>query len=50
VPNLLVVGRREAENRTLMLRRLGSDTQESLALSAAVPILVQEATPPDSRH
>jgi threonyl-tRNA synthetase len=49
VPYLLVVGRREAENRTLMLRKLGSDAQESLALSAAVPILVQEATPPDSR-
>jgi len=49
VPYLLVVGRREAENRTLMLRRLGSDAQESLALDAAVPILVQEAMPPDSR-
>jgi threonyl-tRNA synthetase len=48
VPYLLVVGRREAENRTLMLRRLGSDAQESLALDAAVPILVQEAMPPDS--
>jgi threonyl-tRNA synthetase len=48
VPNLLVVGRREAENRTLMLRKLGSEAQESLALDAAIPILVQEAMPPDS--
>ncbi len=50
VPNLLVVGRREAENRTLMLRRLGSETQESLALDAAIPILTQEGMPPDSRN
>jgi threonyl-tRNA synthetase len=49
VPYLLVVGRREAENRTLMLRKLGSDTQESLALDAAISMLVKEATPPDSR-
>jgi threonyl-tRNA synthetase len=49
VPYLLVVGRREAENRTLMLRKLGSDAQESLALDAAISMLVQEATPPDSR-
>lgn len=49
VPYLLVVGRREAENRTLMLRKLGSDAQESLALDAAVSMLVEEATPPDSR-
>jgi hypothetical protein len=32
-----------------MLRKLGSEAQEALALSAAVPMLVQEATPPDSR-
>ena len=49
VPYLLVVGRREAENRTLALRRLGSDAQEVLALSEAIPMLKAESSPPDLR-
>jgi threonyl-tRNA synthetase len=49
VPFLLVAGRREAENRTLTLRRLGSDAQENLALTAAIHMLEQEAVPPDLR-
>jgi threonyl-tRNA synthetase len=49
VPYLLVAGRREAENKTLTLRRLGSDAQENLALSAAVHMLKGEAAPPDLR-
>ena len=47
VPYLLVAGRKEAENRTLAVRRLGSEAQENLALSAAVHMLGQEAGPPD---
>jgi threonyl-tRNA synthetase len=50
VPYLLVAGRREAENRTLTIRRLGSDAQENLALSAIIPILAEEAVAPDLRH
>jgi len=49
VPYLLVAGRREAENRTLTLRRLGSDAQENLALTAAIHMLEAEAVPPDLR-
>jgi threonyl-tRNA synthetase len=49
VPYLLVAGRREAENRTLTLRHLGSEAQENLALSAAVHMLKDEALPPDLR-
>jgi threonyl-tRNA synthetase len=49
VPYLLVAGRREAENRTLTVRRLGSDAQESLALTDAIHMLKAEATPPDLR-
>jgi threonyl-tRNA synthetase len=49
VPYLLVAGRREAENRTLTLRRLGSDAQENLALTAAIHMLEEEAVPPDLR-
>ncbi len=47
VPIIGVVGRREAEERTLALRRLGQKEQEVLALSDSVNRLAQEATPPD---
>ena len=47
VPYLLVAGRREAENKTLTVRRLGSEAQENLALSAVVHMLKAEAAPPD---
>ncbi|HVE20741.1 MAG TPA: threonine--tRNA ligase [Acidocella sp.] len=50
VPNILVVGRKEAEERTVAIRRLGGATQEVLPLAEAVALLKQEATPPDLRH
>src|SRR6266851_2858433 len=46
VPMMLVVGRREAEQRSLSLRRLGSPAQEALALAEAVARLTEEAAPP----
>ncbi|TMJ11636.1 MAG: threonine--tRNA ligase [Alphaproteobacteria bacterium] len=50
VPNLLVVGKREAEERTVALRVLGSDArQEVLSLDTAVERLRNEAVPPDLR-
>ena len=49
VPVLAVVGRREAEQRTVALRRLGGDSQAVLALDEAVRRLAAEATPPDLR-
>jgi threonyl-tRNA synthetase len=49
VPVLAVVGRREAEQRTVALRRLGGEAQETLALEEAVARLAAEATPPDLR-
>jgi threonyl-tRNA synthetase len=48
-PNLMVLGRREAENRTITLRKLGTEGQESLALEAAISMLSAEAVPPDLR-
>ncbi|HYG47112.1 MAG TPA: threonine--tRNA ligase [Allosphingosinicella sp.] len=48
VPNLLVLGRREAEERTVALRPLGTDArQEVLPLDALVERLRLEALPPD---
>ena len=46
VPVLLVVGRREAEERTVALRRLGSNDQEVLALEQAVATLQGQSAPP----
>jgi threonyl-tRNA synthetase len=47
VPVLVVVGRKEAEARTVALRRLGGEAQEVLPLDEAVARLAAEATPPD---
>jgi threonyl-tRNA synthetase len=47
VPVILVVGRREAEEDTVALRRLGGAAQEFLALDEAVDKLHAESTPPD---
>src|SRR5262249_2910318 len=49
VPYLLVAGRRGAENKTLTVRKLGSEAQENLALSAVLHMLKAEAVPPDLR-
>ena len=50
VPVLAVVGRREAEQRSVALRRLGSDGQEVVGLEAAVALLAAEAEAPDVRR
>jgi threonyl-tRNA synthetase len=47
VPLILAVGRREAEQRTVAVRRLGSGGQESLALEQAMALFVGEVRPPD---
>jgi threonyl-tRNA synthetase len=50
VPVLAVVGRREAEQRSLALRRLGSDAQQIISLDEAVTLLAAEAKAPDVRR
>ena len=49
VPVIAVVGRKEAEQRTVALRRLGGQDQELLPLDEAVARLKAEATAPDLR-
>ena len=49
VPVLAVVGRKEAETRTVALRRLGGSAQDVVSLEEAVARLAAEATPPDLR-
>ncbi|MBO0902332.1 threonine--tRNA ligase [Jiella sonneratiae] len=50
VPVMLVCGRREAEERSVNLRRLGSKDQTSLALDSAIASLAAEAVPPDLKR
>ena len=47
VPVIAVLGRKEAEARTVALRRLGGEAQEFLPLAEAVARLAAEAMPPD---
>jgi threonyl-tRNA synthetase len=47
VPALLVVGRKEAAERTVSIRRLGKEGQQVLELDAALAALADEAAPPD---
>jgi threonyl-tRNA synthetase len=49
VPNIIVVGRKEAEERTVAIRRLGGAAQEILPLAEAVALLAAEARAPDLR-
>jgi threonyl-tRNA synthetase len=47
VPIILAVGRREAEEGSVAVRRLGQKQQENLALDRALAIFVEEVRPPD---
>ena len=50
IPVILVAGKREMEEGTLNVRRLGSQVQQSLKLEEVVKLLVEEATPPDVKR
>ena len=50
VPVLLVVGRKEAAERTVSIRRLGSPNQQTMALDDALRALALEAITPDRRR
>ena len=50
VPVILAVGKREAEEKTVTVRRLGSQAQTVMSLDAVVAALTEEATPPDLRR
>jgi threonyl-tRNA synthetase len=50
IPVLMVVGKREAAERTVSLRRLGAQEQTSMGRDAALSALSDEATPPDLKR
>jgi threonyl-tRNA synthetase len=47
VPQLLVVGKREAEEGTVAVRTLGAEHQKVMSLADAIALLRSEGTPPD---
>jgi threonyl-tRNA synthetase len=49
VPAMLVVGKKEAAERTVSIRRLGSDGQTVVSLDEALKMLTAEAVPPDMK-
>jgi threonyl-tRNA synthetase len=49
VPVLVALGRKEANENTVSLRRLGSNAQTAMGAEEALEALVGEATPPDLR-
>jgi threonyl-tRNA synthetase len=49
VPVILVVGKREAEERTVAMRRLGGKAQEVMTLDSALDALAEEARSPLQR-
>ncbi len=50
VPVMLVVGKKEAAERTVSIRRLGQEKQEVMSLDAALKALAAEALPPDLKR
>jgi threonyl-tRNA synthetase len=50
VPVLLVVGKKEAAERTVSIRRLGREGQQVVNLDTALAALQDEAVAPDVRR
>jgi threonyl-tRNA synthetase len=50
VPVLLVVGKKEAAEGTVSIRRLGKEGQQIMPLDQALAMLAEEALPPDLRR
>jgi threonyl-tRNA synthetase len=50
VPHLLVVGKREAEERTVAVRTLGGEGQKVMPLAEAIHWLRAQAIAPDLRN
>jgi threonyl-tRNA synthetase len=50
IPYILAVGAKEAGDKTVAMRRLGSNDQETLALAEAVDTLKEDTLPPDLRR
>jgi len=49
-PVMFICGKREVEERTVNIRRLGSKEQQTLPLEAAIEQLVEKSLAPDDRR
>ena len=49
VPVMFVCGKREADEGTVSIRRLGSKDQQVLSLDEAIAAVLAEAQPPDAQ-
>jgi threonyl-tRNA synthetase len=47
IPALIAVGRKEASENTVSVRRLGSNAQSTMGADEAIAALTKEAMPPD---
>jgi threonyl-tRNA synthetase len=50
VPLIIAVGKREAEDNTVSVRRLGSQAQTVMGLKEAIDAFTEEALAPDERR
>ena len=50
IPVMLVVGKKEAAERTISMRRLGSQAQTTMTFEEALSALAAEAVPPDLKR
>ncbi|MNS82242.1 threonyl-tRNA synthetase [compost metagenome] len=50
MPAIAVVGRKEAEEGKVAIRRLGSQAQTIVTIEEAIALLTDEATPPDLKR
>ncbi len=50
IPVMVVVGKKEALEKTVSIRRLGSQAQTAMTMEEAIASLVEEATPPDVKR
>ncbi len=50
VPVMLIAGKREAEEGTVSIRRLGSKDQQVMPVEEALAMLIDDAIPPDLRR
>ena len=47
IPIIIIIGKKEVEQQTLSLRRLGSDTTETIDIKDALSLLKKEASSPN---
>jgi threonyl-tRNA synthetase len=46
----MVIGKKEAENKTVSVRRLGSEKTETFKIDEILKVLFRESLPPNSKE